>query len=557
MTCCGAAAASRWSREAPRDSRRCWPARWRRKRRASCCAARTPPGLRPDIVPVDALVDSRTVLGQRTAVLSVSVADTDPLQVTADLLVVPVFKGGIEGPGAAAVLAAAGIDTLPSTPEFRGDIGQTLLLSTPGLHSGGVLLVGLGRMDATGADRLRRAAGVAAKAARTVDTVATTLAQVLAEPAVVQAVAEGFLLGAYEDRRFRTDTEGQGQLQDVVILVPSSQQQRAEAMVQRAEIYVRATVAARDLVNLPPDRKRPADLAAAVTQLVGPSCDVEVLDEHALAQGGFGGLLGVGRGSSAPPRLVKIHYRPDNPLGHVALVGKGITFDTGGLSLKRGTYMATMKSDMAGAAAVAATCSALAALGTRLEVTGLLAVAENMPGADAQRPGDIITIHGGTTVEVLDTDAEGRLVLADALAHAATLEPDAIVDLATLTGTAIHAVGHYAGAVMGTDDELLDALLAAAESAGEPLWQLPLWSDLERLLDTPVADLNNTGDGAGGGAIVAGLFLKRFVGDLPWAHLDIAGPAFLAPEQAQHYLPAGATGYGVRTLLSWLERSAG
>ena len=489
--------------------------------------------------------------------LSVSVADTDPLRVTADLLVVPVFKGGIEGPGTAAVLAAAGIDTLPSTPDFRGDIGQTLLLGTPGLQTGGVLLVGLGRMDEIGADRLRRAAGVAAKAARAAGTVATTLAQADFEPSVVQAVAEGFILGSYEDRRFRTDTNGQGSLEGVVILVPSSQQQRAEDMVRRAEIFTRATIAARDLVNLPPDRKRPAMLADAVTELVTPACEVEVLDEAALADGGFGGLLGVGRGSGSPPRLVKISYRPENPLGHVALVGKGITFDTGGLSLKRGTHMNSMKSDMAGAAAVAATCAALGDLGVRIEVTGLLAIAENMPGADAQRPGDILTIHGGTTVEVRDTDAEGRLVLADALALARTMEPDAIVDLATLTGTAIHAVGHYAAALMGTDGELIDALLRAAESAGEPLWQLPLWPDLERFLDTPVADINNTADGAGGGSITAGLFLKRFVGDIPWAHLDIAGPAFLSREQAQHYLPAGATGYGVRTLLTWLERGTG
>jgi leucyl aminopeptidase len=490
-------------------------------------------------------------------VLTVSVADTDPLQVDTDLLVVPVFKGGIEGPGAAAVLAAAGVDSLPSTPDFRGDIGQSLIVSTPGLRSGGVLLVGLGRMDETGADRLRRAGGVAAKAARRVGRVATTLAQVHSEPAVVQAVAEGFLLGSYEDRRFRTGDDDPAALDEVVILVPSSQQQRANEMVRRAEVFARATITARDLVNLPPDQKRPPVLAEMVSSLLGSTCEVEVLDETALAAGGFGGLLGVGRGSTAPPRLVVIRYRPENPLGHVALVGKGITFDTGGLSLKRGNYMATMKSDMAGAAAVAAACSVLSELGTRLEVTGLLALAENMPGADAQRPGDILTIHGGTTVEVRDTDAEGRLVLADALAYAAEMDPDAIVDLATLTGTAIHAVGHFAAAIMSTDDDLLRALRTAADAAGEALWPLPLWSDLEPYLDTPVADLNNTGDGAGGGSIMAGLFLKRFVRTVPWAHLDIAGPAFLAPEQARHYLPAGGTGYGVRTLLSWLERGSG
>jgi leucyl aminopeptidase len=488
-------------------------------------------------------------------VLTVSVTDTDLLQVTADLLVVPVFKGGIEGPGTAALLTALGLDNLPRTPDFRGDIGQSLMVSSPGLNVSGVLLVGLGRMDATDAGRLRHAAGVAARAARNVERVATTLAQVDADAATAAAVAEGFWLGSYADARFRSDPQP-ARLAQVELLVASSQQQRATDAVARAETYARATIAARDLVNLPPDRKRPADLADAITDLVSASCEVEVHDELQLEDRGFGGLLAVGRGSSAPPRLVEIRYRPDNPLGHAVLVGKGITFDSGGLSLKRGTSMATMKSDMAGAAAVAAVCSALAELDVRLEVTGLCALAENMPGADAQRPGDIITIHGGLTVEVLDTDAEGRLVLADALQYGASLEPDAMVDLATLTGSAISAVGTYAAALMSNDDDLTTALRRAADVAGEAVWPLPLWTDLERFLDSPVADINNTADGPGAGTITAGLFLQRFVGDVPWAHLDIAGPAFLSSELSTSYLPAGGTGFGVRTLLAWLERRA-
>ncbi len=485
--------------------------------------------------------------------LSVTVTDTDPLSVDTDLLVVPVFKGGIEGPGAAAVLDALSLERLPTTPEFRGDIGQYLMLSTPGMPFAGVLLVGLGRMDATDVDRLRRAAGVAACAARGVARVATTLAQVHADGSAAAAVAEGFWLGSYRDQRFRSEADD-AVLTDVTLLVASSQQQRVEDAVARAQVYARATIAARDLVNLPPDRKRPADLAEAITALVSPSCDVEVSDESQLTDRGFGGMLAVGRGSSSPPRLVEIRYRPDNPLGHAVLVGKGITFDTGGLSLKRGTYMNTMKSDMAGTAAVAAVCSVLADLDVRLEVTGLCALAENMPGADAQRPGDIITMFGGTTVEVLDTDAEGRLVLGDALQYGAAMGPDAMVDLATLTGTAISAVGHYAAAAMGNDEELLGSLRRAADVAGEDLWPLPLWPDLERFLDSPVADINNTADGPGAGSITAGLFLKRFVGDVPWVHLDIAGPAFLPAELATHYLVPGGTGFGVRTLLAWLER---
>ena len=338
------------------------------------------------------------------------------------------------------------------------------------------------------------------------------------------------------------------------LLVASSQKQRVEEAVDRAAIYAQATIAARDLVNLPPDRKRPAELADALTSLVSVSCEVDVLDELQLRERGFGGILAVGRGSTAPPRLVEIRYRPDNPLGHAVLVGKGITFDTGGLSLKRGAHMHTMKSDMAGAAAVAAACSVLAQLDVRLEVTGLCALAENMPGADAQRPGDIVTIAGGITVEVLDTDAEGRLVLADALHYGSTMSPDAMVDLATLTGSAIAAVGHFAAAAMSNDEDLLASLRAAAAVAGEDLWPLPLWPDLERFLDSAVADINNTADGPGAGTITAGLFLQRFVGDIPWVHLDIAGPAFLPPQLASGHRTAGATGYGVRTLLAWLER---
>lgn len=492
--------------------------------------------------------------------LKVTAEATDPRDVRADLLVVPVFKGGIEGPGAKLALAALGLDDLPITPAFRGDIGQHLLLAAPGgtdagLACKGVLFVGLGRMDQTDPARLRRAAGVAASASTRFRRVATTLAEVHSTSAAVEAVAEGFHLGAYRDVRFKTDPEPV-RLGEVVILAPSSRLSEARLAVRRAEIYARGTIAARDLVNLPPDRKRPAALAEAVTALAAGCCDATVFDEARLAEEGFGGLLAVGAGSVAPPRLVELRYRPPDPLGHVVLVGKGITFDSGGLSLKRGAAMDEMKSDMAGAAAVAATCSVLDELGIRLDVTGLLALAENLPDGTAQRPGDVITIHGGQTVEVLDTDAEGRLVLADALDYGARMEPDALVDLATLTGSAIGALGRFASPLMGTDEDLISSLRQAAEVAGEDVWPLPLWPSLEHLLDSPVADCNNTGDGAGGGAIVAALFLRRFTRGVAWAHLDIAGPAFLPAKLAGDHLPAGGTGFGVRTLLAWLERRA-
>jgi len=496
-------------------------------------------------------------------VLTITAAATDPREVTADALVLPVFKGGIEGPGTELVLRQLGLDTLPVTPGFRGDVGQTLLLAAPGLAAGGVLLVGLGRMDAADPEQLRRAAGTAAVAVRHLPRVATTLAQVHATPAAVEAVAEGFQLGGSRSAVRRDSSERVAgvpdrphRLREVVILGPSAQLGQAREALARAQVTSRAVLAARDLVDTPPDRKRPAELAERLVALCAGCCDGVVYDEAWLAAEGFGGILAVGAGSSAPPRLVRLTYRPADPVGSVVLVGKGITFDSGGLSLKRGTAMAEMKADMAGAAAVAAAMSVLGDLDVRLEVTALLPLAENMPGGAASRPGDVVTMHGGRTVEVLDTDAEGRMVLADALAHAVGTSPDAIVDLATLTGSAVTAVGRYAAVMMGNDPQLLDTLELAAALAGEDLVQIPLWPRLERWLDSPVAELNNTGDGPSGGHITAGLFLQRFVGDVPWAHLDIAGPAFLPADLAEGYLPAGATGFGVRTLLAWLERRA-
>lgn len=487
--------------------------------------------------------------------LTVLAAASDPMQIQADLLVVPVFKGGIEGPGAGSVLDALELDDFPVTPRFRGDIGQHLLLAAPGLSAAGVLLVGLGRMDETDPDRLRQAAGVAAQACQGVERIATTLAGVHANRAAVEAITEGFHLGAYRDRRFKASDKAEAsRLEEVTLLVPSSLLGDAREGIARATVYARATHAARDLVNLPPDRKRPSDLAAAIRALAAGVCDATVRDQDALARQGFGGLLAVGRGSSAPPCLVELRYRPAAPIAHVVLIGMGVTFDAGGLSLKRGTRLEDQKKGMAGAAAVAAAMAALADLDVRLQVTGLLPLAENVPGADAQRPGDIVTIHGGKTVEVRDADAEGPLVLADALDYAVALRPQAIIDVATLASISA-ALGPYAGALMGNDDDLLDELRRAARVAGEPLWPLPLWPDLGRFLDTPVADLSNTGNGAaGGGAIMGGLFLKRFVDDCPWAHFDIADPAFSSAELATGHLPAGATGFGARTLLAWLER---
>jgi leucyl aminopeptidase len=485
--------------------------------------------------------------------LTVDVASGDLLDMPAETLVVGIFTGGIEGPGAEAVIAQLGLPRLPLTPQFRGDIGQHLALATPGLRCDTVLFIGLGRMIATDDERLRQAALVAARCGGASGRVVTTLAQVHPSPGAIAAVAEGFRLGAARDDRFTSKTDARPQIEHVTILVPSSALSDGEQAVHRAGITARATIAARDLVNTPPNHKPPLELAARLVDLTQKTCSAEVHDQAALTGMGTAGLLGVARGAANAPCLLELRYQPDEPLGHVVLCGKGTVFDAGGLTLRDSVSMIETKADMAGAAAIAAACAVLGELDVRVRVTALLGLAEVMPSGDAQRPDDIITARGGTTIEITDPDADGQLMLADLLDLARSYEPDAVVDVATLGAASVAALGRYAGAVMGNDQDLIDALLTAAARSGEQLWQLPLWGELGRRLTSPIADLVNNETKAGGGAIVAGLFLQRFARDLAWAHIDCSGPAFIPVDLATPTRPPGASGYGVRTLLAWLE----
>jgi leucyl aminopeptidase len=284
---------------------------------------------------------------------------------------------------------------------------------------------------------------------------------------------------------------------------------------------------------------------------------ITVLDEKKLARGGYGGLIGVGKGSARPPRLVTLEYAPKGAAVHLALVGKGITFDSGGLSIKPAAGMDAMKSDMSGAAAVLNTVVAIARLGLKIRVTGWLALAENMPSGTAQRPSDVLTVYGGKTVEVLNTDAEGRLVLADALVAAGESGPDVIIDVATLTGAQMVALGNRTSAIMSNHDGLRARVHAVADRVGEQFWPMPLPPELRSSMDSRVADIANIGERFGG-MLVAGLFLQEFVpnraegGQVPWAHLDIAGPAFNTGS-AFGYTPSGGTGVAVRTMLGLAE----
>ena len=430
------------------------------------------------------------------------------------------------------------------------------------LKAGVLVLTGLGARDESGSfapETLRRAAGAAVRELKGAASVAVALPA--KDEVEVAAIAEGALLGAYAFTRYRDAstatgaTKPAGVVSTIEVLTSLSRGAKAKAAVERAATIAAAVHATRDLVNTAPNDLFPgafADIAKAAAK--GTGVKVTVLDEKALAAGGYGGILAVGQGSARGPRLVKVSYSPSRPHAKVALVGKGITFDSGGISIKPAKGMEAMKSDMAGAAAVLHTVLAASRLGLPVAVTGWLCLAENMPSGTAQRPSDVITIRGGKTVEVLNTDAEGRLVMADGLVAAVEEKPDVVLDVATLTGAQMVALGTRVSAVMGSDD-VRGEVVAAAEAAGEQFWPMPLPEELAASMRSKVADIANIGDRFGG-MLVAGLFLQEFVGTTPWAHLDIAGPSF-NEGSAFGYTPVGGTGVAVRTLVELLEARAG
>ena len=413
-----------------------------------------------------------------------------------------------------------------------------------------ILVVGLGPGDPT-PEGLRRAAGEGVRHATGLageTTLSVAIAFGTSEPEQAQAVAEGAALGGYRYTPISAKPPARSGVDSVTVVHTGAGDAAAAASVAEA------VAVARDWVNVPANLLYPETFADQVRQLVKDSkIAIEVLDEKALATGGYGGLTAVGGGSARPPRLVRLTYAPRGATFHLVLVGKGITFDTGGLNLKPGDSMYTMKCDMAGAAAVLAATYAIAKLGLKIKVTTYGALAENMPSGTSYRPSDVLTIYGGTTVENGNSDAEGRLVLADALARGCEDQPDLIVDVATLTGACVVALGDRVSGLMATDDDTADRLLDAAEAAGEDLWQLPIPKETRAKLDSKVADLKSTGDRYGG-ALLAAAFLREFVTEgTPWAHLDIAGPAF-HEGQPFGYVSPGGTGVAVRTLVT-LARS--
>jgi leucyl aminopeptidase len=457
---------------------------------------------------------------------------------------------------------------LSAAPDPSGTAARPQTEGAPLTVAPLIVAVGLGRPAAGHAasepgpgfdlELLRRAAGAAVRAivgmpAKPVrnglDSGAAVYRIALALPArneaEAEAVALGGLLGGYAFSRYRTTVAAppSAELTLVGDGVPTA------ATAHRAQALADAVALVRDLVNTGPSDLVPATLADEAERVAAArGLDVEVLDEKALAEGGYGGILAVGQGSMHPPRLVRLSYRHPDATKTVVFAGKGITFDSGGLSLKPPKSMEHMKSDMAGAAAVLGAMQAISELKPAVNVIAYLPTAENMPGGRAQRPADVITIYGGKTVEVLNTDAEGRLVLADALARSGADSPDLLVDIATLTGAQSVALGRRIAGVMANDDAVRDGIVESARRAGEAFWPMPLPDELRTGLDSDVADLANISQDRSGGMLVGGLFLREFVpAGVRWAHLDIAGPAF-NEDPAHGYTPKGGTGAAARTL---------
>jgi leucyl aminopeptidase len=466
--------------------------------------------------------------------------------------VVSTRKGLVAAPGGEAVASAYGRRFAPllATLGFKGKAGETAKIPTSGTIKAPLLIVvGLGEEADLGTDGVRRAAGVAS---RTVSNAASvTLALPADDADHVRAVTEGYLLGGYTFDTYKSAASAD-RAGEVVVLSGAARDEAAVAALETAQVVAAGVSRTRDWVNTPAADLTPAGFADAVSAAAKRhKVTVTVMDEKQLLAGGFGGVMGVGQGSANPPRLVKLTYKPRGAKTHLGLVGKGITYDSGGLTIKTAVGMRTMKSDMAGAAAVVNATLAIAELGLPVAVTTFVPMAENMVSGTAIRPGDVLTMYGGKTVEVLNTDAEGRLVLADALVLASEAQPDLLIDVATLTGACETALGDRVAGILGNDDDLVGRTVDAGRRVGETLWRLPIAEEMTTKVRTysKVADLMQHNVDLYGGALYAAAFLQEFVGEgLPWAHLDIAGPSFNG-RSAYGHVPSGGTGIAVATLV--------
>jgi leucyl aminopeptidase len=477
--------------------------------------------------------------------MQITLATTPLEQTLADALIVPVFEGQKESRFSAGPLSESG--------EVAGKpLEQTLLHHVPGVTAVRILLAGAGKADRFDPAELRKVTGAAVRflKGKSVKNIALGLEGAHASPEFVSAAVEGALLGDFEPDRHKTGNDKKS-VDSFTVVAPGST--GLESALACGRIVGESTNFARDLTNEPGNLLTPLKMAAAARSMAAEQgLECEILDRDAMEKLGMGSLLGVSIGSAEPPAFIVLRYRPAGATGsangsaHLGLVGKGVTFDTGGISIKPADSMEKMKYDMAGGAAMIGAMRALAQLKPAIPVTAFVPCVENMPGSRAQRPGDIVTAMSGKTIEVINTDAEGRLILADALTYARRQGCTHLVDAATLTGAIVVALGHLHVGLFTNNDGLRDRVLAASKAEGERMWHMPLDDDYRDYLKTAFADIANVG-GRWGGAVTAAIFLKEFAEDTPWVHLDIAGTAWL--DDAKPYLAKGPTGLPVRTLV--------
>jgi leucyl aminopeptidase len=465
-------------------------------------------------------------------------------QIEADALVVPILEGRRDERFGAAALFDSG--------EITGkSLELTLIHHPPGVAAKRVLLAGGGKAETFNAAEVRKLAGAALRylKPKSCRTIAMFLEGGWATEESVCAAVEGAVLGDYEPDRYKSGNEKPKNEVESFSVIAEQDGEDFQAAAARGRILAEAQNFTRALVNEPANRLSPTNIADAARQLAAEmSLGCDVLDRERMKELGMGALLGVAQGSDEPPALIVLHYRPEKPAGetHLGLVGKGVTFDTGGISIKPADGMEKMKYDMAGGGAMLGAMRALAQLKPGIAVSAFIPCVENMPGSRAQRPGDIVTAMSGKTVEVINTDAEGRLILADALTYARKQGCTHLVDAATLTGAIVVALGHYRVGLFANDEALRDRVLTASEAEGERMWPMPLDEEYKDYLKSPFADLPNVG-GRWGGAVTAAMFLKEFAEDTPWVHLDIAGTAWL--DDGKPFLAKGASGVPVRTLV--------
>jgi leucyl aminopeptidase len=440
--------------------------------------------------------------------------------------------------------------------EFSGKQNKTKIIHTLGrLPAERIVLVGLGKKRGLSAEKIRQAAGAAVQSMR--DTGVRSIASILHllgdDYGALHAAVEGAYLGGYSFRRYKSKREESDSIDEVTLLFPKKGKPGIrEKIVRDAQALCEAVVFARDMVSQPGNVATPSFLAEKAMEMAARyGMDCRVLEREEMEQNGMGALLSVAKGSRQPPSFIILEYLPAGPkVRPTVLVGKGITFDSGGISLKPREGMEKMKDDMAGGAAVIGVLMAAAALELPVNLVGLVPAAENLPGGDAFKPGDVVKSMSGQTIEIVNTDAEGRMILCDALYYAKCYKPSALIDLATLTGACVVALGSYATGLFGNDEGLKRALRKASDKSGERVWELPLWEEYGELIKSDIADMKNAG-GPEAGAISAGCFLKGFVGNTRWAHLDIAGTAWM--DKDRPYMPKGATGVGIRLIIEYLK----